>query len=145
MLKIFDNFYNKKKFNIKKENSSRSTSFLDVLLKVENNKIITNWYRKSTLSEMLLNCYSHYPESQKIAIIFNIVNKDVKLSHAKLLDENIKIIISTLLNNHYPLQFVCIYINKQLKLLKNNLKHPDNDIQKTLADNNSDIFYVSTP
>ena len=43
--------------------------FLDIEVIVKNDCIITNWYRKPTLSGGLLNFYSH-----KIYFVFEVIN-----------------------------------------------------------------------
>ena len=45
-----------------------SINFLDLNIKVENNKIITNWYRKNVWSGRYLNSYSNHSLSNKIGI-----------------------------------------------------------------------------
>ena len=47
-----------------------------------------------------------------------MVDKAVNLSAPKYLEENIAIIQETLLNNHYPLDFINTYIRKRLEFLK---------------------------
>ena len=54
MLDIFNNYDDNLKFTYEIENN-HEISFLDVLLIRENNRLITNWYRKSTFSGRLLN------------------------------------------------------------------------------------------
>ena len=56
------------------ENSmDNKISFLDIEIIVKNQKIITNWYRKPTLSGRFLNYNSQHPHKNKIAIIYSLV------------------------------------------------------------------------
>ena len=116
ILKIFNCFYSKIKFTIEIEDST-GISFLDTKIKVENQKIITNWYRKPTWSGRVLYFFSHHQDSQKIAIIFNMVDKAFYLSYPRFFHDNITIIKNTLINNHYPPTFIDKYIKKRLHVL----------------------------
>ena len=54
----------------------KSISFLDVKIIIDQHRhIITNWYRKPTFSGRYLNYNSHHPLSNKIAIIYCLVDR----------------------------------------------------------------------
>ena len=57
-------------------------SFLSFeIIKLNNGKIVTNWFRKSTYSGRFLNFISSHPYQNKVAIIENLVERAVCLSH----------------------------------------------------------------
>ena len=51
---------------------NNSISFLDMTLINKNNRISTNWYKKSTSSSRVINFLSKYPIQQKRNIIYNL-------------------------------------------------------------------------
>jgi len=55
-------------------------SFLDIILNIKNNKIITDWYHK-TFSGKYLSFYSNHPICHKVDIIYSLVDRAIKLSH----------------------------------------------------------------
>ena len=55
--------------------SNNTLSFLDIkLIRVNNEHIMTNWYRKNTYSGRFLNFLSCHPFNQKIAVIKNLTD-----------------------------------------------------------------------
>ena len=64
------------------ENSmDNKISFLDIEIIVKNKEIITNCYRKPTFSGRFLNYNSQHSHKNKIAIIYSLVDRAIKLSH----------------------------------------------------------------
>ena len=60
-------------------------SFLDLeIIKLDNGKIVFNWYRKSTYSGRLLNSISNHPFQNKVAIIKNLVDRTVCLMNLSI-------------------------------------------------------------
>ena len=89
ILSSFNNCNNNLQFTIERE-TNNGINFLDIQLIRTNNKIITNWFRKSTASGRYINYLSHHPETQKIAIIHSLVDKAIKLSDSQFHNENLK-------------------------------------------------------
>ena len=57
-------------------------SFFDLeIIKLDNGKIVSNWYRKSTYSGRLLNSILSHSFQNKVTIIKNLVDTAVCLSH----------------------------------------------------------------
>ena len=108
-------------FTVEKSRDNK-ISFLDLEVIIKNNHIITNWYRKPTFSGRLLNFHSQHPNNNKIAIIYSLVDKAIKLSDVCFHSENLSLIKQLLFNNDYPVDIVNTYIEKRLKFLNNNLK-----------------------
>ena len=108
-----------------------SINFLDLNIKVENNKIITSWYRKDVWSGRYLNFYSNHSLSNKIGIIYSLTDRAILLSHDKLHSENLlNLVKETLIKNGYPLDLLNDKIATRYKLLMNN-KFGKNNINNT--------------
>lgn len=135
-LTLLNSFHPRLQFTTELENNDR-LSFLDVLIIRDNNVLHTNWYRKPTWSGRILNYRSHHSESQKIAMVFNLVDKALQLSHEKYHDENLTLVKSTLTNNLYPKKFIERYIKKRLNFYTNNT-------QKEKPDTENNV-YVAIP
>ena len=113
---------------IERENNN-SISFLDAkLIKTNNNN---NWYRKNIASGRYINYLSHHPQSQKIAIIYNLVDKVIKLSHLKFHQENLRTVKHFLRYNSYTEQIINKYIKKRLKAIEN--AHPPTNLTNKRA------------
>ena len=107
-----------------------SINFLDLNIKVENNKIITNWYRKDVWSGRYLHFYSNHSLSNKIGIIYSLTDRAILLSHDKFHSENLNLVKETLIKNGYPLDLLNDKIDMRYKLLMNN-KCSKNNINDT--------------
>ena len=94
-----------------------SINFLDLKIKVENNKIITNWYKKSVWSGRYQNFYSNHSLSNKIGIIYLSTDRAILLSHDKFHSENLNLVKETLIKNGYPLDLLNEKIAMRYKLL----------------------------
>ena len=93
-------------------------SFLDIeITRKENDFCKINWYRKKTYSARFLNFTSHHPIEQKKAIVYNLVDKGIKLLHQEFHQNNLKLIKTFLLANNYPSDFIDIHMEKRVKLL----------------------------
>ena len=91
-----------------------------IAITTDNNSIITNWYRKNPTSGRYINYLSHHPQSRKIAIIYNLVDKSIKLSDPQFHQENLHIVKHYLRCNSYPEHIINKYIKSRLKAIKNN-------------------------
>ena len=72
-LEIFNSYHNLQ-FTHETE-VDNSIHFLDIKLTRHNNKLIHNWYRKSTSSGRYLNFNSAHTKHQKIGMIYTLVDK----------------------------------------------------------------------
>ena len=77
-------------------------SFLDVLLIRNDERIDTDWYTKSTFSGRFLSFESPHSLLQKIAMVYNLVDRGIHLASKKFHDNNIKKVKTLLKNNSYP-------------------------------------------
>jgi len=116
ILNKFNNYHHRLQFTLEIEDN-RSLNFLDVTLIIKNNRIITDWYKKTTCSGRYLSYYSNHPTSHKIGIIYNLVDRAIKLSHPSFHKKNLELVIKSLLDNGYPLNLIFNKINIRLKKL----------------------------
>lgn len=99
---VFNDFHPKLKFTVECENDGK-IPFLDiVLIRTNNNNIITDWYHKPTFSERFLNYQSEHAFKQKHNIITNLKSRALLLSHPQFHDKNLNNIETFLLRNNYP-------------------------------------------
>jgi len=70
-------------------------SFLDITLNIRNNKIIIDWFHKTTFSGRYLSSYSNHPICHKVGIIYRLVDRATKLSHPSFHEKNLKLCINT--------------------------------------------------
>ena len=129
ILSKFNKIHSKLIFTLEKSVND-SINFLDLNIKVENNKIITNWYRKDVWSGRYLNFYSNHSLSKKIVIIYSLTDRAILLSHDKFHSENLNLVKETLIKNGYPLDLLNDKIATRYKLLMNN-KFGKNNINDT--------------
>ena len=88
VLEIFKKYHPRIDSTVEKESERRDISFLDVKLQVdEQGKIPINWYQKETWSGRFLNFRSHHPLSQKVAVVFNLVDKIKNLGDVEFFEE----------------------------------------------------------
>ena len=136
ILATFNSYNSYLQFTIEHEENN-SINFLDMtLIKTEDKKIITNWYRKNTASGRYINYFSHHPQSQKIAIIYSLVDKSIKLSHPRFYNDNLKITSHYLQCNNFPLDIINKYIGIRLEHLRN-------DNNNNITTDNINISIVS--
>ncbi|KYN15993.1 hypothetical protein ALC57_11759 [Trachymyrmex cornetzi] len=86
------------------ENDDGSVNFLDITIKIINNKIIFYLYKEPTHSGRFLNFHSNHPLCHKKGVVFYLIDRIIHLSHPNVHTLNISNMINTLLNN--PLDFL---------------------------------------
>jgi len=122
IFQVFNSLHNRLRFTIKYSNNN-SINFLDTTIIINNNHIEYNWYKKPTFSERFLSFFSHHPLSHKKGVIIGLTDRLFKLSHPRFHNDNLSFIISTLLNNGYPINFIFHTISHRLKFLISNSKN----------------------
>lgn len=121
---IFNTYDNRLQFTFETE-INNSINFLDLkLIKQDNGTIIFDWYMKPTFSGRFLNYNSQHPPCQKIAMVYNLIDRAVKLTDKKFHDKNIKIAEEYLTMNNYPTNFIKKYTQKRLKHIHKNPELP---------------------
>jgi len=94
---------------------NHALNFLNVTLLIKNNRIITDWFHKTTFSGRYLSFYSNHPFSHKIGTIYGLIDHAIKLSHPIFYEKNLKLCIKILLDNGYPLSLIFDKINLRIK------------------------------
>ena len=80
ILNVFNGYHKRLQFTSEIE-LNRSLGFLDLLLRVEDNKIIIDWHHKKTSSGRYLSYFSYHPLCHKIGTIYSLVDRAILLSH----------------------------------------------------------------
>ena len=88
------------------------------ITKLHNSKMVYNWYRKSTYSGRLLNIISNHPFQNKVAIIKNLVDRAVCLSHESFHSENLDVVRKILFFNHYSQDLIEKHIKIRIEQVK---------------------------
>ncbi|XP_071580938.1 uncharacterized protein [Temnothorax nylanderi] len=102
VLDHFNSYHDRLKFTIEYENNGR-LSFLDLMLIVRGDTIITDWFHKETFSGRLLSFLSNHPIQHKIGTIYSLVDRSIRLSHPSFYNKNLNFVINVLLGNGYPI------------------------------------------
>ena len=120
---IFNSYDKHLQFTTEKSMDNK-ISFLDIEIIVKNHKIITNWYRKPTFSGRFLNYNSQPPHKNKIAIIYSLVDRAIKLAHTSFHNVNVNLIKQFLILNDYPIEL----INKSIRLRHTSMNYTNEKI-----------------
>lgn len=78
LLAVFNNYHPQLKFTHEIE-TNLSLNFLNTTI-IKDNKLITNWYRKSTCSGRYINYFSNYSHNYKINTVTCLVDHAILLS-----------------------------------------------------------------
>ena len=98
---------------------NKNISFLDLKIIIDNQRyLITNWYQKPTFSGLYFNYNSHHTHSNKIAIIYCLVDRAINLSHKNFHNQNILFIKTVLKQNDYPQDIIDLHIKKRIKMIR---------------------------
>jgi len=118
VLKEFNNYHPRLQFTIETE-VNHTLNFLDVTLLIKNNRIVTDWFHKTTFSGRYLSFFSNHPINHKIGTIYGLVDHAIKLSHPSFYEKNLILCIKILLDNGYPLDLIFFKAEKIVRT-KNN-------------------------
>jgi len=117
VLSVFNSYVDCLKFTCEIEENN-SLSFLDLKLLRNNNRLITNWYRKPTSSDRILNFKSNHSLQLKRNIVFNLVDRAVLLSDDVFHVDNINFVRKLLINNNYDSSFIEKHISSRLRKIR---------------------------
>jgi len=115
ILDKFNSYHLRLRFTMESE-VNHALNFLDVTILIKNNRIVTDWFHKTTFSGRYLSFYSNHPFSHKIGTIYGLVEHAIKLSHPFFYEKNLKLCIEILLNNGYLLSLIFDKVNTRKKL-----------------------------
>lgn len=116
---IFESFDNNIRFTVEYEIENK-INFLDITLIRNNNKIITNWFRKTTASGRLLNYLSDHPFKMKNNIVVSLIKRVLHISDTQFISDNLSKIYKILIDNNYPEKLIENSINIVMNQRNNN-------------------------
>lgn len=144
ILNIFNDYVENLKFTHELEEDG-SINFLDMSIIRDNGKLITNWYRKSSSSDRVLNFRSNHSIQLKRNIVFNLIDRAVLLSHEKYHEDNIRLVKKILINNNYEKKFIDKYICQRIHKIKYGADDNVIDRQDSTSEENPISFTLSIP
>lgn len=122
ILNHFNLYHNRLQFTLE-VGVKNHINFLNVSISVDGSFLKFDLYHKPTSSERYLSFHSHHPLMHKKGVILSLVDKALILSHPEFHQKNLEWIISVLLKNCYPLEFIFTTIRNRIKfhLYKTNI------------------------
>ena len=111
--KNFNSLHDRLQFTMKVDN--KRLSFLNTIIIVEDQKITFDRYQTAICFNRFLNFYLSHPLCHKKDIMFDIVDRIVRLSHSRFHKKNLTNAIYSFLNNGYPLSLIFSAIQERLK------------------------------
>lgn len=97
-LNVFNSFHSRIQFTMEIGDDNKF-NFLDVIIILNNNRLIFDWFHKSTFSGRYLNFMSQHPICQKRGTVVGIIDRAFLLSHPQFHQTNLNFIINILLDN----------------------------------------------
>lgn len=132
ILNEFNGFHQRLQFTVEKEADGK-LKFLDMILRRENNTITTEWFPKD-VDGRYLNFTSVSPFMHKNNTIIALVDRALKLTHAKYRVNTLKTVKQILAKNNYPCFLVEKVIRERLHKMYNTLQqHNANDTNKFIT------------
>jgi len=136
VLKTFNEYHPRLKFTY--EESNNTLNFLNTSVMREDDKLITNWFRKPIYSGRYINFFSCHPKQYKLNTIANLVDQAILLSNERFHATNIEVIKTILLNNCYPMELINKKIDERLRAIRingisKNDKNGDKNLNKVLV------------
>lgn len=134
---VFHNFLNIQHSNLHftSEVGNKELPFLDVLLKIDEDNILTEIYRKPTFTGLLLNFNALCPRNWKNTLVLGMLHRAYNVStNWNLFHNECSKITNILSRNGYPLQLIQSTINKFIGRKLNNSSRVtiDNDFNKII-------------
>ena len=130
---FFNSYHDNMTFTLEPEQNNK-ISFLDVNIFLEQDKFITNVYRKPTFSYVYTRFDSFLPDTYKIGMIYTLVNKCFRTcSSWSMLHQQLMLLRDIFQKNSYPDNF----IDRCFKLFLNRihiLKEQVPTVEKNLCD-----------
>ena len=136
----FNDYHPRIQFTHEVERNNK-ISFLDLeIIKIDNGKTVSNWYRKSTYSGRMLNFISNHSFENKVSIIKNLVDRAVCLFNESFHWENLDVVRKVLFFNHYSQDSIEKHIKIRIQQVKSRKsRNVDTDTQCEIFDKNNTI------
>lgn len=106
------------KFTKETEREDGSIDFLNLTLKRNKNKIITNWYKKNYASGRLLNYFSSHKRTIILATAIHFIKTVLTLSDPSFYRENFKKIFEILRKNSFPETLIIQLVHTHYTFMK---------------------------
>lgn len=104
-LNILNSYHNNIRFTFELEKQD-CLPYLDLMLLIKDGRIVTNWYRKPTSTDRLLNYLSCHPKHQILNTAKGLVRRILHLSDPVFHNENLKIAHNILKKNNFPNEII---------------------------------------
>ncbi|XP_044761653.1 uncharacterized protein LOC123318931 [Coccinella septempunctata] len=102
LLEKFNNHHRRVQFTLEKE-TDRSVPFLDTkVIRLPDNRLILDWYRKPTSSGRYIHYLSNHTHGQKVNLVLGLKNRIRRIAHPSLRTQNLEILFQLMLENGYP-------------------------------------------
>lgn len=122
LFKELNNCNNQIKFTLENEKNNM-LNYLDItLIKNNNQKILTKFYKKDITSDLLLNYNSNHPKHIINNIANALIKRSINLTSKQYINDTKKLIYQILKNNGYPETIINKYWKKNYFLHCNNTK-----------------------
>lgn len=132
--------HNNIQFTYEKEHNYK-INFLNMTIFRDNNKLFTNWYKKSFASSRLINWYSAHSRTITLNTAIRFIKTIVELSDAIFFETNKEIIIRTLKLNCFPEDKIITLMNEHYTYMKppNNRITNENFVFNINTDNHNNL------
>lgn len=105
-LEVLNKYHEKLQFTVEEEDHGK-LAYLDVLvIRNRMNGLETNWYKKKSASNRILNYYSQHPKTQILNTARNFISRVLNLSSPVFHTENMRTIEKCLQQNNYPMGII---------------------------------------
>lgn len=118
VLEMFNHYDESIKFTAEVENDL-CLNFLDVKVMRSDGKIHTDWYQKKVHANVTVNFQSVHPKQTKCMIVYNLIDRAIKLLHPSYHDANVSRVVNILKLNGYREKFVNYNIRRRLRKIRN--------------------------
>ena len=118
VIDTFNDYHPRIQFTHEMERNNKISFLYLGIIKLDNGKIVSNWFRKSTYSGRMLNFISNHPFQNKVAIIKNLVDRAVCLSRESFHSENLEVVRKILFFNHSPQDLIEKHIKIRIQQIK---------------------------
>lgn len=117
-LDALNRFNSSIRFTCEREDDNQSINFLNLTLIRENDRIITNWYRKYFASGRLLNFLSSHKYTTIIETGSHFIRTVIQLSDERFFRSNRDRVIETLHDNCFPETLILTLMNENYTLMR---------------------------
>jgi len=111
IVEVFNSFHNRLQFTLEINKKNR-LNFLNLTILIDEQRIVSDCYKKTNFSERYLNFKLQHPICHKKGVICNFFDRIILLSHLKFHKKNIIDIINVLKNIIINLLYFPLFTQK---------------------------------